>query len=141
MDWADFVDAARAVDWVTYVGTADGAGVPHVAAVAPGFADGSVWFATRRSSRKARNLTENRQVAFHWPVGSGGLGEVAAWGTAKLHTDPQEIRRVWDSDVFGYDLSQFFGAPDNPDLVFVEVAVEHARLVGPGFEVSRYRAG
>lgn len=33
-----------------------------------------------------------------------------------------------------YDLSMFFQSPDNPDLMFVETAVLHASLLGPGFK-------
>ena len=47
MDWETFVAGAQAVGWVTYVGTSDGDGSPHVAVVAPGFTEGTIWFATR----------------------------------------------------------------------------------------------
>jgi general stress protein 26 len=129
MPWSGVVDAATASGWTTYVGTADAAGRPHVAVVAPGFTDGSVWFATRASSKKCRNLRENSAVAFHWPIdGSEAEGELAAWGTATIHDGDAERHRLWEAGVLPYDLSGFFGSPDNPDLVFVEVAVRRARL-------------
>ena len=137
MDWASFVESAQAINWVTYLGTADGSGRPHVSVVAPGFSDGSVWFATRPTSKKLRNIRENAHVGFHWPIGGQGPGEMAAWGTAAIHpTD--EHRRIWDSGIFTYDLAQFFVSPDNPDLVFVEVSIDRARLMGPGFQADRY---
>lgn len=137
MDWSSFVDAATAINWITYLGTADASGNPHVSVVAPGFSDGSVWFATRPSSKKLRNITENRRVGFHWPVGGQGLGELAAWGSATIHST-DEHERIWTSGFFGYDLSQFFGSPDNPDLAFVETTIDRARLMGPDFKADRY---
>jgi general stress protein 26 len=129
MPWSAVVDAATASGWTTYVGTADADGRPHVAVVAPGFTDGTVWFATRASSKKCRNLRANAAVAFHWPIqGSEADGELAAWGTATIHDGADERHRLWDADVLPYDLSGFFGSADNPDLVFVEVSVRRARL-------------
>jgi general stress protein 26 len=129
MEWHEVVDAAQRSGWTTYVGTADRAGRPHVAVVAPGFREGTVWFATRRSSKKCRNLRDNAEVAFHWPVGSTEApGELAAWGTAVIHDTDEARRSIWESGVMPYDLAGFFGQPDNPDLVFVEVALRRARL-------------
>ncbi len=137
--WDELVAAARSIGWVAYVGTADAGGQPHVAAVAPGFTDGSIWFATNRSSKKLRNLTANDAVAFHWPVTSGGEGELAAWGRATLYDGADATSRIWSQGIFDYDLAQFFGSPDNDQLVFVEVRVERARLMGPDFVARRYR--
>ncbi len=104
-------------------------GRPHVAVVAPGFREGAVWFATRASSKKCRNLRENAEVAFHWPVGNAEApGELAAWGTATVHDALPARRRIWAAGILPYDLASFFGEPDNPDLVFVEVLVRRARL-------------
>jgi general stress protein 26 len=134
MDWDTFVDAATQTSWLTYVGTSDADGSPHVAVVAPGFTKGTVWFATRRQSRKYRNLMANPRAAFHWPVGMGtGPGELAAWGSAELHDSEDERRQLWSSGVMPYDLTQFFQTPDNPDLVFVEAPIRRARLLGPDF--------
>lgn len=134
MHWSEFVAAAQEISWITYVATADDHGRPHVAAVAPGYSKGVVWFATRASSRKAKNLARNDEVAFHWPVGAGrGPGELAAWGRAIVHTGDDERRRIWDSGVMPYDLAGFWQSPENPDLVFVETAIRRARLLGPDF--------
>lgn len=132
MDWDEFTDAARAISWITYVGTADRHGRPHVAAVAPGFTFGAVWFATRAGSKKWRNLLDNPRLGFHWPVGGGtGPGELAAWGAAVTHEGAEERNRIWDAGILPYDLDGFFGSRDNPDVVFVEAVIERARLLGP----------
>ena len=135
MDWEDVAAAGAAIGFVTYVGTRDATGARHVAAVSPGFGeDGTLWFATRASSKKARNLWSDPRVAFHWPVTTGtGPGELVANGTATIHEGEAERHRLWAAGVLPYDLSGFFGTPDNPDLVFVEVVVERARLLGPDF--------
>ena len=137
MDWSSFVQAASATNWYAYLGTADDSGRPHVSVVAPGFSERSVWFATRSGSKKFRNIRKNPQVGLHWPIGGQGPGELAAWGTATIHP-PEEHQRIWDSGIFTYELAQFFGSADNPDLAFVEVTIERARLLGPGFQADRY---
>lgn len=127
--WERVVDAAQRSGWTAYVGTVDADGRPHVAVVAPGFSAATVWFATRASSKKARNLRACPEVAFHWPVGSTEApGELAAWGTAGLHDSDGARRRIWSSGVMPYDLASFWGTPDDPELLFVEVAVRRARL-------------
>jgi len=132
MDWDRFTESARQISWIAYLGTADLAGRPHVAPVSPGFTHGAIWFATRASSKKWRNLTANPEVAFHWPVGgASGPGELAAWGTAIPHVGDDERHRIWDAGILPYDLSGFFQSPDNPDVVFAEVVVGRARLLGP----------
>lgn len=134
MRWEAFVQAAREISWITYIGTADAAGTPHVAVVAPGFTEGRLWFVTRSGSKKCRNLAVNPGAAFHWPVDSGtGPGELACWGNATLHDSDDERHRLWESGIMPYDLAGFFGSPDNPSVVFVEVEVIRARLLGPDF--------
>lgn len=129
MDWDEVVEAATACGWITYLGTADSGGTPHVAVVAPGYTDGTVWFVTRASTKKLRNLRQNPQVAFHWPVGDiQAPGELAAWGRATVHGSDEAVRRLWDAGIMPYDLGGFFGSPDDTDAVFVEVAVRRARL-------------
>lgn len=123
--------AATAISWIAYLGTADGEGRPHVAAVAPGFSEQTLWVATRRQSKKVKNLAINPNVGFHWPVAGGGPGELAAWGEAAIHDSAEDRVRIWNSGVMPYDLAGFFQEPGNPSLVFVEIAVIKARLFGP----------
>ena len=138
--WEEFAAAAVATSWVTYLGTIDGSGRPHVSVVAPGFTPGSVWFATRRSSKKYENLASRPAASFHWPVGNHEApGELIARGMAELFTSEADRARVWEAGVLAYDLSGFWGSPANPDLVFVEVEVDHARLLGPDFVSRRWR--
>lgn len=134
MEWSRFAQAAASNGWYAFLGTADQAGRPHVSVVAPGFGgEGSIWFATRASSKKGRNLSVNSEVGLHWPLRADGPGELAAWGTAWLFTGEDDRHRLWGSGILPYDLAEFFRSPDNPDLAFVEVEVERARLLGPGF--------
>jgi general stress protein 26 len=139
MLWSDLVEAAKDIDWVVYLGTADKAGRPHVSVVAPGFQQGAVWFVTRMGSRKYRNLAENPEAGFHWSVGGAGPGELAAWGTASLHEGDDARRRLWASGIMEYDLDSFFGGPDNEEVAFVEVGIRRARLLGPGFRSDVYQ--
>lgn len=139
MKWQEFVDAARAISWIAYLGTVDADGQPHVSVVAPGFTEGSLWFATRRSTRKFRNMSDEPRVGLHWSVMTGsGPGELTARGTAFFHDSDEERARLWDAGVLDYDPSGFFGSPENPDVVFVEVRVAHARLLGPDFVARRW---
>lgn len=140
LTWEEFVAGARASGWVAYVATAGSDGHPHVAVVSPGFgADGTVWFGTRPNTSKARNLRARPDVAFHWPIGSDNApGECFARGSARLHETPEDRHRVWQSGVMPYDLSQFFGSPDNSDHLFVEVTVTSASILGPDFVRRRW---
>ena len=139
MDWERFVEAAKASSWVTYLGTIDSDGCPHVSVVAPGFSQGSVWFGTRRRSKKFRNLLANSAASFHWPVGNHDApGEVIARGVATLFETAEDRKRLWEADVLGYDMSGAFGSPDNEDLAFVEVKVGVARLLRADFVAERW---
>lgn len=134
MDWHEAREAAEAIGWVAYLGTIGADGTPHVSVVSPGLGtEGRIWFATRLSSKKLRNLRANPRVAFHWPVTGGGPGELIAEGTATIHGEQEDRDRLWDAGVLSFDPSGFFGSKDNPDLAFVEVAVDRIRLLGPDF--------
>jgi len=134
LTWEELADAAEAISWVTHVATVGRDGRPHVAVVAPGLPEeGRLWFATRRQSQKARNLVANGEVAFHWPVTTGsGPGELFARGVARIHDTDESRHRLWNR-VLPYDMTTFWGSPDNPDLVFVETRLTRAVLVGPEF--------
>ncbi len=135
----DFVQAARGINRITYLGTAGVDGRPHVAPVSLGFTEGTIWFATYGTSRKARNIRQNPAVAFHWPVGDGGPGELFARGTAVLH-DTEEARQRLRAELgLASDLTVFFRSPDNPKLVFVETEVGYASLLGPDFTCDIWR--
>lgn len=139
MEWDEFVSAATATSWVTYLGTTSADGSPHVSVVAPGFTEGSLWFATRQSSKKFRNLVDDPAAAFHWPVGNPEApGELIADGVARLFVSAEDRSRLWESGILPYDMAGFFGSPGNPDLAFVEVGIASARLLGPDFVARRW---
>lgn len=139
MTWDEFVQAARAINWITYLATAGTDGRPHVAPVSLGFTEGTTWFATHGTSRKARNIRQNPNVAFHWPVGDGGPGELFARGTAVVHDTMEARHRLWAELDMAYDPALFFRSPDNPNLVFVETEVGYASLLGPDFKREVWR--
>ncbi|MEX1279531.1 MAG: pyridoxamine 5'-phosphate oxidase family protein [Acidimicrobiia bacterium] len=142
MNWETFAEAASTTSWLAYVATVRPDGEPHLAVVSPGIGrEGVVWFATRASSQKARNLRGHPGVAFHWPVGGPGPGELTARGTATIHHDPVSRARLWQAGVVPFDLAGFFGSPENDDLAFVEVAIERVRLVGPDFVARVWTTG
>lgn len=128
------VAAAKAISWVCYVGTVSATGHPHVSVIAPGFTKSTVWAGTRRSTKKLANLTQNPRTSLYWPVDTGsGPGELTMRGVSAIHTDDDSKRNTWDNVDFGYDLAAFWKSPDNPDLVFLEVAIERCSLLGPDF--------
>lgn len=139
MEWDEFVEAARSISWVAYLATADAGGMPHSSVVSPGFSEGRLWVATRRESTKYRNLMVNPRAALYWPVGGDGPGELSARGQVMLHESTGSRRRIWGGGFFSYDLAAFFGSADNPSVAFVEIVVERARLLGPGFVASVWR--
>lgn len=134
LTWEEVADAAEAISWITYVATVGRDGRPHVAVVAPGMSEeGRVWFATRRDSQKHRNLIGNGEVSFHWPVSTGsGPGELFVRGVARLHDTDAARQRHWNR-VVPYDMTNFWGSPDNRDLILVETRVTRASLMGPEF--------
>ncbi|MFP3915333.1 MAG: pyridoxamine 5'-phosphate oxidase family protein [Actinomycetota bacterium] len=142
LTWEEVSDAAEAISWVTHVASVGRDGRPHVAVAAPGLAEeGRIWFATRRGSQKYRNLEANGEVAFHWPVTTGsGPGELFARGVARLHETDDDRRRLWNR-VVPYDMTNFWGSPDNRDLIFVETRVTYVSLLGPEFTRRTWKPG
>lgn len=140
MDWQTFVEAANAISWITYMATADRAGRPHVAVVATGFTDGSLWFVTNQGTKCLSNIKVNPSVGFHWPVGGSDdvPGELVAYGRAKLYTSQEDRSRLWHSGIMTYDLAGFFRDEFNEEVVFVEVEIDDARLLGPDFVPRRW---
>lgn len=134
LTWEEVADAAETISWITYLATVGPDGRPHVAVVAPGLAQpGHIWFATRRRTRKHRNLLAHPAAAFHWPVTTGsGPGELFARGVAEVNDSDDARSRLWNR-VVPYDMTSFWGSPDNPDLILVDVAATRATLIGPEF--------
>jgi general stress protein 26 len=100
-------------------------GRPHVA-IAGAVVDGEVlWFGTRASSGKARNIAVNPDVAMMWSPAA----EVYVRGVAELVHDVDEKRRIWSSGIFPFDLATFFGSPENEDFVFVKIRPQSATVL------------
>lgn len=62
---------------------------------------------------------------------SSGPGELTAQGSATVHPDAASRASLWQAGLVPFDLTGFFGSPENEDLAFVGVAVDRARLLGP----------
>ncbi|MDH3499140.1 MAG: pyridoxamine 5'-phosphate oxidase family protein [Acidimicrobiia bacterium] len=139
MDWDDVVEAARTIAWATAFSTTGRDGRPAVSFVAPGFAGGRIYVGTRPGTRKVRNLAANAAVAMHWPVTTGGPGQLFIRGTGAVRSSPETKAEIWDNGGWSYDLTQFFQSVDNPDLVFIEVTPVYASLLGPDFVRRTWR--
>ena len=89
--------------------------------------DWTVWFLTRRSSRKAADIRRNGRLSLgyqHHP----DRAYVTLIGRAALIEDKDEIRSRW---IEGWRL-HFPGGPDDPDIVFVKVDVDRIELCVQG---------
>lgn len=109
-----------------HVATVGHDGDPDVAPVHIAWEGDTVWFMTGAASVKVRNIAHHANVAMHWQVTEAGDG-IEVWGTAKVHTDVETKKRLWNG-VFSYDLNQFApgGPEESPDMVFVAVRPERA---------------
>lgn len=102
---------------LAHVATADVAGRPHVSVVSVVVEDDIIWICTNGSSAKARNIRQNPQISIMWAPAA----EVYLHGSVTIVDDVDEKRRIWGSGLLPYDPSQFFGTPENPDLVLLKV--------------------
>jgi general stress protein 26 len=125
MKWTD---VAEHISGYAHLATAAPDGTPHVSLAAATLDGDLLWIGTRASSGKARNIAANRRVALMWTPAA----EVHVRGTAELVDDLDEKRRVWSSGIFDYDLSSFFGSPDDADFVFVRVRPQSATVLTQG---------
>ncbi len=141
MEWDDVVAAAHSISWVTAFSTSGADGRPAVSFVAPGFAGGRIYVGTRPRTRKARNLAHNPNVALHWPVTAGGPGQLFVRGQGAVQSAIEAKSAIWGNGGWKYDLGQFFGSYENPDLVFIEIEPSYASLVGPDFVRQTWRPG
>ncbi len=125
MNWTDVTEHLTGL---AHLATVTPDGRPHVA-IAGAVVDGdALWFGTRASSGKARNIAVNAAVAMMWSPAA----EAYVQGQAELVDDVDEKRRVWDSGIFPYDLATFFGSPDDENFVFVRVRPRSATVLTQG---------
>ena len=99
--------AAKAT-WA-YLATAKG-DQPKVRIVHPAFEGERVWVATGRASAKAGHIDKNPKVELFYQVVAPDMVHLTVTGRAKFIEDVAEKKRIWDSKVFDYDLSQFWPA-------------------------------
>jgi general stress protein 26 len=136
--WDDLVAAVtRAGDGV-FLATADPDGRPHVAFVAPGWADQCLWISTFASSQKAANLRRRPDVAM--TCNPSPDVNVLIRAVARCVDDPAEIAERWAEGVLPYDPSAFFSGPDDPEALFVELRPTYASIhsLAPG-PIRRWR--
>lgn len=139
MTWTELRDVVTAADHGLFLATANASGRPHVAFVAPGWADERLWISTFGNSRKAANLRVRPEVAL--TCAATPEVNLLIRATARLVDDPAETRQLWDSGVLPYDPSAFFSGPDDPLTQFVELVPSVATIhpLGPG-PVRRWRS-
>jgi general stress protein 26 len=122
MNWTDVTEHLTGL---AHLATVTPGGRPHVAIAGAVVDGGLLWFGTRASSGKARNIAVNPEVAMMWSPAA----EVYVQGVAELVDNVPEKRRMWNSGIFPYDLAMFFGSPENEDFVFVRVRPQSATVL------------
>lgn len=121
--------ASSALSMWAHIATVGSDHEPDVVPVHPCWEGETLWIMVGLSSTKSRNVAFNPKVALHWQVTENGDG-VEVWGTARVLSDFETKRRLWNG-VFDYDLNAFApGGPENsPDTAFMEVTVERALIM------------
>lgn len=114
-------------------------GTPDVAPVQPAWLDDSLWFFIDIDSTKARNVSNNPNVAMHWEVDESFDG-VEIWGVATIHDDGPTKRHLW-TGVFDFDLSDYApnGSDASPGSVFMEIRPSKALYLVRGRAGGVYR--
>ncbi len=139
MRWSDVEAAARRIHWGAFLATADTEGRPHVAFVSPGFLGGRIWVVSDGNTRKVRNVVRNPQVALHWPVDPDDTNlQLYVEGRATIHTDAESKSRLWSLKPVPWELGDFYGGPEDPQLTFIEIEPLYASLsqaIGDEFDV------
>jgi len=87
---------------------------PKVRVVHPAFEGERVWVATGRKSAKARQIAKNSKVELFYQIGAE-MVHLTVTGVARFVEDASDKKRIWDSKVFDYDLSQFWPAGPSSD--------------------------
>jgi len=118
-------ESKRLSPWA-HLATVGRDGNPDVVPIHPCWEGDTLWIMTFGKSVKVRNIEHNPNVALHWQVTEVGDG-VELWGTAKIFSDLDTKKRLWNG-VFDYDLNAFApGGPEgSPDVVFLAVRPQRA---------------
>ena len=123
-----FHEAARKAVWA-YLATATGE-QPKVRVVHPAFEGERVWIATGRTSAKAAHIAKNPKVELFYQIGPEFV-HLTVTGTARFVDDPAEKKRVWEGNVFDYDLAQFWpGGHQAADFGLMLVTPSRIELTG-----------
>ena len=130
--WTELSEAVVAAGDGLFLATADGGGRPHVAYVSAGWADERLWISSFASSRKVANLRERSDAAF--TTNPSPDMNLLIRATARLVSDPDETRQLWEAGVLPYDPSAFFSGPEDPETQFIEFIPTVATIhpLGPG---------
>jgi nitroimidazol reductase NimA-like FMN-containing flavoprotein (pyridoxamine 5'-phosphate oxidase superfamily) len=124
-------------------------GRPHVRPVLSIWADDAMYFASKPSSRKARNVETNAQCAIS--VQDDQVHAVLE-GDARRVTDPETLEKVrriyaskyeWETEVRDGELDAEYGAPTagDPPFAVYQVTPRTAYAFGtePSFSPTRWR--
>ena len=113
--------ACSALSVWAHIATVGADNAPDVVPVHPCWDGEVLWIMVGLTSTKTKNVAANPQVALHWQVTENGDG-VEVWGTARVLSDIETKRRLWNG-VFDYDLNAFApGGPENsPDTGFMRI--------------------
>ena len=135
MTWDDVVTLIRDTP-PAHLATVDATGHPHVSVIGVGVDGPILWFATRPTSGKARNLAAEPRLAL---MVAGNGAETYVKGTADLVDDLAEKQRLWTSGILPYDPTAFFGPPETADVVLVRVTPTSAVAMVRGDEGPQRR--
>ncbi len=75
--------------------------------------DGSLWFATSKSSRKVEEIGRNPRATACFLTLEGGA-HAQVFGTAEIVDDPDLKKEFWDEE-----WSEYWEGPDDPDYVLL----------------------
>jgi general stress protein 26 len=115
---AEFTSRVRRIVWCT-VSTVDTLGRPRSRILHPIWEGSTGWIATGRSSFKAKHIEGNPYVSLsYWDQAHQ---QIYADCRATWEDRLPERKRVWElykatPPPLGYDLTQFFKAPDDPSF-------------------------
>jgi len=88
--------------------------------------DGTLWFLSRASTGKARDVRDRQQVNLCY-MSSARDRYVSVSGVASLVPDPERAAAIWNRAYAEW----FPRGPADPDLVFIKVQVEEAEFWDP----------
>jgi nitroimidazol reductase NimA-like FMN-containing flavoprotein (pyridoxamine 5'-phosphate oxidase superfamily) len=122
--WTDAEEQLKKSD-VFWLSTVRPEGRPHVVPLIAVWLDGSLYFATGRGERKAKNLAKNRQVSV--TTGRNDLTEgldIVVEGQAKVVRDRAKVRRIAEAYVAKY--GEGWRLPGQGGVVVFEVTPSKA---------------